>query len=38
MTKSVMTRGKITPVNNIDYSQKILTRQEFGKRLSNFIA
>ena len=32
-----MTRGKITPVNNIDYSQKILTRQEFGKRLYNFM-
>lgn len=37
MTKSVMTRGKITPINDIDYSQKILTRKEFGKRLSNFI-
>jgi len=37
MTKSVMTRGKITPINNIDYSQKILTRQEFGKRLYNFM-
>jgi transcriptional regulator with XRE-family HTH domain len=37
MTKSVMTRGKITPMNNIDYSQKILTRQEFGKRLYNFM-
>ncbi len=32
-----MTRGKITPMNNIDYSQKILTRQEFGKRLYNFM-
>ena len=32
-----MTRGKITPINNIDYSQKILTRQEFGKRLYNFM-
>ena len=33
-----MTRGENTPINDIDYSQKILTRKEFGKRLSNFIA
>jgi transcriptional regulator with XRE-family HTH domain len=37
MTKSIMTRGGNSPDNNIDYSQKILTRQEFGKRLYNFM-
>ena len=37
MTKSIMTRGGNSPDNSIDYSQKILTRQEFGKRLYNFM-
>ncbi len=37
MTKSIMTRGSNSPDNSIDYSQKILTRQEFGKRLYNFM-
>ena len=37
MTKSIMTRGGNTDLNDIDYSQKILTRQEFGRRLYNFM-
>lgn len=37
MTKTIMTRGGNTALNDIDYSQKILTRQEFGKRLFNFM-
>lgn len=37
MTKTIMTRGGNTPTNDIDYSQKVLTRQEFGKRLYNFM-
>lgn len=37
ITKTIMTRGGNMPTNDIDYSQKILTRQEFGKRLYNFM-
>lgn len=37
MTKSIMSRGGITPPNDVDYSQKVLTRQEFGRRLYNFM-
>lgn len=37
MPKSIMTRGAATPNNDVDYSQKILTRQEFGRRLYNFM-
>lgn len=37
MTKGIMTRGANTPLSDIDYSQKVLTRQEFGKRLYNFM-
>jgi transcriptional regulator with XRE-family HTH domain len=37
MTKSIMTRGGMTPPSDVDYSQKVLTRQEFGRRLYNFM-
>ena len=37
MTKSIMSRGGNFAENDIDYSQKILTRQEFGKRLYNLM-
>ena len=37
MTKSIMSRTKISDPNDVDYSQKILTRQEFGRRLYNFM-
>jgi transcriptional regulator with XRE-family HTH domain len=32
-----MSRGGVTPPNDVDYSQKVLTRQEFGRRLYNFM-
>ena len=32
-----MTRGGNTGLNDIDYSQRILTSQEFGRRLYNFM-
>lgn len=35
MTKSIMTRT--TPSGEVDFSQKILTRQEFGKRLYHYM-
>ena len=37
MTKSIMSRGGIMPPSDVDYSQKVLTRQEFGRRLYNFM-
>ena len=37
MTKTIMTRGSTHALNDVDYSQKILTRQEFGKRLYNYM-
>lgn len=37
MTKSIATRGAISNDNSIDYSQKVLTRQEFGRRLYNLM-
>lgn len=33
MTKSIWTRGNSEPDKSVDFSQKILTRQEFGRRL-----
>lgn len=37
MPKSIMSRSGVTPISDVDYSQKILTRQEFGRRLYNFM-
>lgn len=37
MTKSIMSRGGVMPPNDVDYSQKVLTRQEFGRRLYNLM-
>lgn len=37
MSKSIMSRGAVSDVNDVDYSQKVLTRQEFGRRLYNFM-
>ena len=36
MTKSIITRG--LPNSEIDFSQRILTRAEFGKRLSSLLS
>jgi transcriptional regulator with XRE-family HTH domain len=37
MPKSIMSRSGVTPISDVDYSQKILTRQEFGRRLYSFM-
>jgi len=37
MPKSIMSRSGASPISDVDYSQKILTRQEFGRRLYSFM-